>query len=486
MQTILCHFQLILIDFYRDNWKEVLNQRFTELKKQIENIRLVCSKKAINEDSKCEVIEDNKYSDLDEDCIGGITNESEIDVFISLSQKIENLEKNFFHANQNKMINEKIFYLFGHLLLRTFDKMIIYLNNYDLSTQQYSEKLKNIKNVLIQREKQFQRLFSTNMLTNDDNDMLEFEITLQNRINELKLSQSKEPSFVELKANCLQIFESYIRQCINFHSTLKVNGICGNFDEFVEYVFEQKIHMNEKERKLIELSCAHFDIPLVNPQIVCRKKLQYRQNKSENFLPSQHIDHESIDQEKEIDINFIDLIKSIRNDRWTVLLGSAGSGKTTFVRWLICQFARALCIEDKNIIVNGVDMGPVRIPILIRIGEFAQWLEEDHPSSNLFDYIGHHTWFGHNYVSDGFEMLKDFVRYGHAFIILDGLDEVATTELHNRVIALVRAFIQSYCMSHEFISPFDDALIAKEEFEYDFRCEGLFGGKYYPNHKSNS
>ncbi|CAF1264397.1 unnamed protein product [Rotaria sordida] len=30
-------------------------------------------------------------------------------------------------------------------------------------------------------------------------------------------------------------------------------------------------------------------------------------------------------------------------------------------------------------------------------------------------------------------------------------------------------------MSHEFISPFDDAFMAKEELEFDFRREGLFG-----------
>ncbi len=45
-----------------------------------------------------------------------------------------------------------------------------------------------------------------------------------------------------------------------------------------------------------------------------------------------------------------------------------------------------------------------------------------------------------------FEILKDFVRYEHAFIILDGLDEVPTIELHNRIVDLVRIFIQSYCM----------------------------------------
>jgi hypothetical protein len=53
------------------------------------------------------------------------------------------------------------------------------------------------------------------------------------------------------------------------------------------------------------------------------------------------------------------------------------------------------------------------------------------------------------------------------------LDEVPTIELHNRVIDLVRVFIQSHCMSHKFVSSFDEA---NEELEFNFRCEGLFGG----------
>ena len=475
------HFYLIFIVFCRDNWKEVLKQRFIELKEQIEGIRLI-----YNNGSKCETPEDNKStvsesyeddesSDSDKDIhIIPSKSESAIDVCVSVRQKIENLEESFFHDDQNKIINEKLFYLFGHLLIRTFNKMKIYLNDDDIHTPYYSEIIKNIRNNLIRRQKQFQRLFRSNTLAYYDNSMLEFEITLQHRMNELTLSQTREPSFAELKANCLPIFDSYIRQCVNFHSRLKVNGIWGDFDEFIEYFSGEKLNIDTNERELVELAFTHFDIPLVNPHIVCCKKLQYRQNKSDNFIPSQHID-ESIKREEEIEVNFIDLIKSIRNDRWTVLLGSAGTGKTTFARWLLCQFARALFIEDKKIIVENIDTGPVRIPILIRIGEFSEWLE-DHPTASLFDYIGHQTWFSQNYANGELEVLKDFVRYGHALIILDGLDEVATVELHDRVVVLVRAFIQSHCRSHELISAFDDALMAKEEVEYNFRCEGLFGG----------
>jgi hypothetical protein len=73
--------------------------------------------------------------------------------------------------------------------------------------------------------------------------------------------------------------------------------------------------------------------------------------------------------------------------------------------------------------------GSIRIPILIRIGEFAQWLV-DHSTSN---YIGEHTWFNQIYINDQLNMLKDFIRNGHGFIIIDGLDELPNFELYNRV-----------------------------------------------------
>jgi uridine kinase len=35
-----------------------------------------------------------------------------------------------------------------------------------------------------------------------------------------------------------------------------------------------------------------------------------------------------------------------------VLLGSAGSGKTIFAKWLICLFARALRDEEKHVTIQ--------------------------------------------------------------------------------------------------------------------------------------
>jgi hypothetical protein len=63
-----------LIDVYRDNWKEVLEERFTELKKQIEDIRLIYWKDDHKKTIHCKTVEDDNPSS-DED----ITDESKDD-----------------------------------------------------------------------------------------------------------------------------------------------------------------------------------------------------------------------------------------------------------------------------------------------------------------------------------------------------------------------------------------------------------------------
>jgi hypothetical protein len=88
---------------------------------------------------------------------------------------------------------------------------------------------------------------------------------------------------------------------------LNINGIYGDFHEFIENFFGEKLNLNEKEQKRIEFLLAHFNIPLFNPEIVCRKS-QYREmNTFENFFRSQHL-NEPIKEEKQIDIDFLDVI----------------------------------------------------------------------------------------------------------------------------------------------------------------------------------
>ncbi|CAF4781738.1 unnamed protein product, partial [Rotaria sp. Silwood2] len=49
-----------------------------------------------------------------------------------------------------------------------------------------------------------------------------------------------------------------------------------------------------------------------------------------------------------------------------------GSGKTSVSRWLVRHLAQTLLLNGQH----STDYGSLRIPILIRIGEFAEILKE--------------------------------------------------------------------------------------------------------------
>ncbi|CAF0988036.1 unnamed protein product [Adineta steineri] len=150
----------------------------------------------------------------------------------------------------------------------------------------------------------------------------------------------------------------------------------------------------------------------------------------------------------------------LRKHRWIVILGDPGSGKTTFVRWLMLQYAQAFRDGQDELI-----FGFTRMPILIRIGEFAEALAENN-SLTLFDYIGHHKWFGKpvlppNMINSSTagqisRALQDYVKKGQALIILDGLDEIPASEQRSALVNLVEKFVDEHVKTPLFGSALDN------------------------------
>ncbi|CAF1439005.1 unnamed protein product [Adineta ricciae] len=160
-------------------------------------------------------------------------------------------------------------------------------------------------------------------------------------------------------------------------------------------------------------------------------------------------------------INFDDCIQAFQTERWLIILGDPGSGKTSFVRWLACQYAKA--VRNRKTYIEG--LGLTRMPILIHIGEFAEYLEK-HESAELFDYIGYQTWmktevFSSSQSGSTTNALQEYVIQGKALVILDGLDEIPKCNVRRKVIYLVKKFIDSYVLTPSGVSPFDDSFVVE-------------------------
>jgi predicted NACHT family NTPase len=153
----------------------------------------------------------------------------------------------------------------------------------------------------------------------------------------------------------------------------------------------------------------------------------------------------------------------IRTKRWLVILGDPGSGKTSFARWLVHHLAQTLLLNEQH----STDYGPLRIPILVRIGEFAELLEEE-PSLTLFDYMGKHKWMGKAIVDDSSILLdglscalQDYIKHGQALIILDGLDEIPVSDQRSLIINAIENFADTYVQTPTDVATFDNAYLGR-------------------------
>ena len=266
---------------------------------------------------------------------------------------------------------------------------------------------------------------------------LDFEKELERREE-----QSKQKNFDEFVKEHKQSVDKYFEECQHFHSTLQVTPLIDNIDNFVrQHGYLKDLSLDETTRQIIEdqLKSIEIRLPFLNRNL---------EEKSDTYS----------DESKAIDTNVNEFLTSnteelmirgfttnigkvLKTDRWIVILGDPANGKTTLLKSIVniyCQF------KDRTF----------RIPIFIRISEFVSWLE-DNPNKELIDYID----------SNG-NMLKELISYGHALILLDGLDEIPLANNRQTIVDLIRQFLDVYVKDPNFVSPFDQRLF--DGFENKF------------------
>jgi HEAT repeat protein len=118
----------------------------------------------------------------------------------------------------------------------------------------------------------------------------------------------------------------------------------------------------------------------------------------------------------------VDLAMTLRENTKLIILGEPGAGKTTFVRHLTLQFAMQYG-EDQITDQENNNYGPSRIPISIRIANYADALSRD-KSLSLRDFLVENCSESDIDKSILKEIFSDALRTGGAIVFLDGLDEV--------------------------------------------------------------
>ncbi len=150
-----------------------------------------------------------------------------------------------------------------------------------------------------------------------------------------------------------------------------------------------------------------------------------------------------------------DLSTIVQQHRQVVILGDPGSGKTTLVRYLTLCLARAVLADlerlfepqelwDERKVWRLPDLGPVRLPILLRISHYAEARQKD-PDLALVDYLP--RYFAGLSVPHGDELgklLQQLLDQGRCMILLDGLDEIIDPTDRRNIAAAIGQFASVY------------------------------------------
>ena len=118
-----------------------------------------------------------------------------------------------------------------------------------------------------------------------------------------------------------------------------------------------------------------------------------------------------------------------------VLLGKAGTGKSTFVCWLAAQGAQAALPHSST---SGSVRVPGKLPLLIYLRDYAS-LYMQAPLS-LKRFITEHMPLIDSAISA--YLLSEMMR-GHCLVLFDGLDEIADNDLRRQIAQIVQTFIVS-------------------------------------------
>jgi hypothetical protein len=149
----------------------------------------------------------------------------------------------------------------------------------------------------------------------------------------------------------------------------------------------------------------------------------------------------------------------VRDNRQLTILGDPGSGKTTLLRFLTLKFAQEIIKDIDRFFAAkepGIDtgawqipgLGPVRLPIYIRIAKYADARNPKlggNPNTALLDFLP--EYFKGLNVPDARELgpvFRKLLDQGRCLVLLDGLDEIVEPTERRNIADAINRFVGAF------------------------------------------
>jgi len=139
--------------------------------------------------------------------------------------------------------------------------------------------------------------------------------------------------------------------------------------------------------------------------------------------------------------------EALATHRRLVALGDPGSGKTTLLRYLALLYARDLSGQPGTVHkLLGLDETGM-LPILLPLRQLGAFLKRHADASIeghrlLLDFLQQHL--QNERIDVPLDFFDPYLTNGKAVVLLDGMDEVAGTDLRRRVARLIESFTCAY------------------------------------------
>lgn len=135
----------------------------------------------------------------------------------------------------------------------------------------------------------------------------------------------------------------------------------------------------------------------------------------------------------------LELAEAVNHSEQVVILGDPGSGKTTLLRYLALKHAQALLKDQQDL--TG-DLGPARFPILIRIADYAEYGIPE--GKSLSEFLADSCSKYECPKAGLADLLATELKGGNCLVLMDGLDEIVSTDDRLAVVRQIEDFVRSH------------------------------------------